>query len=301
MTRGGGIVLGHNTMADYTDAVANVVIDIAPSSGHRILMQIQPGWIDSGTDFFITDAGLVGSGDDDRRLRALFGERRPGIHPDAPGDPGRGLDRPLVRDPQQGQQRGLRQRLAPRGHRDRGNRPARARASSTSASSGPGTAITRLQHRRESPHPRARDDGRRQRHPPVPGRAEGPLASIDAGRGRQDRHRGREGDGGGRFRRLFNNRVDPDGRTLAGHAELAADPARRVRAVLPARQLRLQGGRQRHGPGDELRRPLGIGGRDRPFDAAAFLAAHPQYGWMDGLIRSRPTEPWVVFTSGEKP
>ena len=61
MTRDGGIVLGHNTMDDYVEALANVVIDIMPVKGHRILMQTQPGWIHSGTDFFITDAGLVGS------------------------------------------------------------------------------------------------------------------------------------------------------------------------------------------------------------------------------------------------
>jgi hypothetical protein len=61
MTKDGGIVLGHNTWFGYTQAVFNVIIDILPGKGHRILMQTRPGWIHSGTDFFITDAGLVGS------------------------------------------------------------------------------------------------------------------------------------------------------------------------------------------------------------------------------------------------
>jgi hypothetical protein len=61
MTRDGGVVLGHNTMFDYVDAYCRVIADIAPTKGHRILMQTSPGWIHSGTDFFITDAGLVGS------------------------------------------------------------------------------------------------------------------------------------------------------------------------------------------------------------------------------------------------
>jgi len=61
MTRDGGVVLAHNTMSDYTLAVYNVVLDLVPARGHRILMQTQAGWIHSGTDFFITDAGLVGS------------------------------------------------------------------------------------------------------------------------------------------------------------------------------------------------------------------------------------------------
>jgi hypothetical protein len=61
MTKDGGVVLGHNTMSEYTLAIYNVVLDLVPAQGHRILMQTQAGWIHSGTDFFVTDAGLVGS------------------------------------------------------------------------------------------------------------------------------------------------------------------------------------------------------------------------------------------------
>src|SRR2546421_93009 len=48
-------------MSGYVDAQYYVIADIAPAKGHRILMQTQPGWVHSGTDFFISDAGLVGS------------------------------------------------------------------------------------------------------------------------------------------------------------------------------------------------------------------------------------------------
>ena len=61
MTKDGGIVLGHNTHDYYYNPLCNVIIDILPEKGHRILMQTIPGFIHSGTDFFITDAGLVGS------------------------------------------------------------------------------------------------------------------------------------------------------------------------------------------------------------------------------------------------
>jgi hypothetical protein len=61
MTPDGGIVLGHNTMTSYYSADCNIILDVRPDRGHRILMQGTPGWIHSGTDFFITDAGLVGS------------------------------------------------------------------------------------------------------------------------------------------------------------------------------------------------------------------------------------------------
>jgi hypothetical protein len=61
MTTDGGIVLGHNTHSSYADPVCNLIMDILPDKGHRILMQSVPGIIHSGTDFFITDAGIVGA------------------------------------------------------------------------------------------------------------------------------------------------------------------------------------------------------------------------------------------------
>ena len=36
------------------------------------------------------------------------------------------------------------------------------------------------------------------------------------------------------------------------------------------------------------------------FDADKFLADHPQFDWMQGVLKSRPAQPWVEFTSGEK-
>lgn len=60
-TADGGIVLGHNTMAGYQETPPNLIIDIDPEKGQRILMQGWPGWIHSGSDFFITAAGLVGA------------------------------------------------------------------------------------------------------------------------------------------------------------------------------------------------------------------------------------------------
>jgi len=61
MTRDGEIVLGHNTHTDYYYPLTSVIIDILPEKGHRIMMQTGPGFIHSGTDFFITDAGIIGS------------------------------------------------------------------------------------------------------------------------------------------------------------------------------------------------------------------------------------------------
>jgi len=77
MTSDGKIVLGHNTMDAYYHPACNLILDILPEKGHHILMQSISGFIHSETDFFITDAGLVGS-------ETTIGEF---VHFDPKGDP----------------------------------------------------------------------------------------------------------------------------------------------------------------------------------------------------------------------
>jgi hypothetical protein len=61
-TRMGDVVIAHNTWECYERGqFYNVILDIKPSQGHRIFMQSVPGYLDSFTDFFMTDAGLVGT------------------------------------------------------------------------------------------------------------------------------------------------------------------------------------------------------------------------------------------------
>jgi hypothetical protein len=39
----------------------NVILDLNPTKGHRFVMQCCPCWIWSGTDFFVTSAGIIGT------------------------------------------------------------------------------------------------------------------------------------------------------------------------------------------------------------------------------------------------
>lgn len=58
-TKDGGIVLAHNTWVDYVLG-GNIIIDLKPTRGSRILMQcVGPGLIHSYTDFAINSAGIV--------------------------------------------------------------------------------------------------------------------------------------------------------------------------------------------------------------------------------------------------
>ncbi|MGH2584639.1 MAG: C45 family autoproteolytic acyltransferase/hydrolase [Dehalococcoidia bacterium] len=54
------IVIGHETFTEFWNGqFMNVILDISPNQGYRIVMQTSPGWIASMTDFWVTGAGLV--------------------------------------------------------------------------------------------------------------------------------------------------------------------------------------------------------------------------------------------------
>ncbi|HUA85355.1 MAG TPA: C45 family autoproteolytic acyltransferase/hydrolase [Bryobacteraceae bacterium] len=59
-TRDGKMVIGHvtwwpETLAEQT----NLMLDVQPTTGHRVLMQSYPGGIQSGTDWYQNDLGIV--------------------------------------------------------------------------------------------------------------------------------------------------------------------------------------------------------------------------------------------------
>ena len=61
-THDGKICCAHNSFDDFiTGQYFNVVIDIKPTKGNRILYQSAPGYISSQTDFFVTSNGFIGT------------------------------------------------------------------------------------------------------------------------------------------------------------------------------------------------------------------------------------------------
>lgn len=59
-TKDGKIVCGHNSFDNFiTGQYYNVIMDIKPHKGNRMLMQTCAGWIWSGTDYYVTSAGLI--------------------------------------------------------------------------------------------------------------------------------------------------------------------------------------------------------------------------------------------------
>jgi hypothetical protein len=61
-TTDGEIVCAHNSFCDFIDGqFSNIVLHINPTKGNKIIMQTSPGWIWSGTDFFVTSSGFIGT------------------------------------------------------------------------------------------------------------------------------------------------------------------------------------------------------------------------------------------------
>jgi hypothetical protein len=59
-TADGGIVIGHNAWTNYLDGERwNIIFDIVPEKGNRILMDGFPGLIHSSDDFGVNAAGIV--------------------------------------------------------------------------------------------------------------------------------------------------------------------------------------------------------------------------------------------------
>ncbi len=59
-TADGSIVMGHTSFTDFWQGqFENVILDLTPDDGNRMVMQAAPGWIASMTDFWLTSAGLA--------------------------------------------------------------------------------------------------------------------------------------------------------------------------------------------------------------------------------------------------
>ena len=60
-TKTGKIVMAHNTHSEYVSAsLCNIILTIIPEKGNTIKMQTYPGFIASGTDWFLCNNGIIG-------------------------------------------------------------------------------------------------------------------------------------------------------------------------------------------------------------------------------------------------
>jgi Phospholipase B len=296
-TADGKVVLAHNTWFGYTIADANVILDLKPAKGHRILMQVFPGWVHSGTDFFVTDAGLVGSettigdftGFDEKGVPEFARMRR--ATQDAAsidewcaimkkGNNGGYANAWLLGDVNTNEiarlELGLKHVAFER----------KKDGWFVGSNIAEDLKILRFETTSNDTDIRDVSIARRVRWKQ--------LMKDSAGKIDVAKAKGFLGDGFD----TYLGKEGPDSRSLCGRGDLDA---------------RLEGGGTPFSPSgafdakvvdSAMAKRMTIaahwGAACGPaFDAAAFLAAHPQFEWMAGLLKDRPRGPWTEFTAGE--
>lgn len=299
MTTDGNIVLGHNSWVDYPEADANLILDIQPSLRHRILMQTVPGWIHSGTDFFITDAGLVGSettiadfkGFDEKGVPEFARFRR--ATQDASsidewcaimkrGNNGGTANSWLLGDIKTGEIARLELGLKYIGFESKKD------GFFTGSNIAEDLKVLRFETSSDESEIKASNVARRVRWKK--------LMKEYAGRIDVERAKSFLAD----HYDVYLQRNNPDSRTLCGHweNELQARPGG-WGTQYPA------GAYDAKVVDSTMAKQMSFAARSgsacgTPFNAMKFLEEHPQFDWMAGILKSRPSQPWAEFRAGEK-
>ncbi len=299
MTRDGNVVLGHNTMMDYNDVFPNVIEDIVPARGHRILWQTEPGWIHSGTDFFITDAGLVGSettigdfeGFETNAVPEFVRMRR--ATQDAAsidewcdtmkrGNNGGYANAWLVGDINTREIARLELGLKQVGLEKKRD------GYFVGSNVAEDPKLLRFETNTKETDIRTSGVARRVRWKQLMKESAGRIDVALAKQFEADHFD------------CFLGKKQAGGRTLCGHFELQAEPA----GSWPGVPYGCSGTVDAKVVDASMAKAMSFAARwgtacGRPFDAGEYLAAHPQFDWMAGILKSRASEPWTEFKAGE--
>jgi len=302
-TADGRIVMAHNTWSFFVPADSNVVIDLLPEKGSRILMQAFPAAIHSDTDFFICSSGFVGTEttidyfkgfDPDGipefvRIRKAMQYARDldeALKIMIDGNNGGYANTWLFGDVRSNEIARL--ELGLKFHSIERTRDGFYCGSNITEN----IPLLRQETDADLDNIKHSDIARRVRW----------LDLFDKWMGRVDVERGKLmlGD----HYDVYAGKDMPGDRTICGHWELAPDPA--------------------GGTGDAWAKPFYPAGAldgkvvdakmaqemsfwakwgsscDIPFDAEKFLREHRQYDHLKGYLKSRPAQPWTVFKSGSK-
>ena len=299
MTRDGNVVLGHNTMMDYNDVFPNIIEDIVPAHGHRILWQTEPGWIHSGTDFFITDAGLVGSettigdfeGFETNAVPEFARMRR--ATQDASsidqwcevmrhGNNGGYANAWLLGDINSREiarlELGLKQ-VALEKKRD---------GFFTGSNVAENLKLLRLETNTKETDIRSSGVARRVRWKQLMKEYTGRIDLAAAKEFEADHFD------------PYLHRKEAGGRTLCGHFDLQGEPA----GSWPGVPYGCSGTVDGKVVDARMAKAMSFSARwgsacGKPFKAQQYLSDHPQFDWMAGILKDRPSEAWTDFKAGE--
>ena len=301
MTRDGGIVLGHNTHDYYYNPMCNVILDILPEKGHRILMQTIPGFIHSGTDFFITDAGLVGS---ETTIGGFFPYNPEGVPEFSrmrsatqyassidewceimkKGNSGGYANAWLIGDVNTNEIARLELGLKYVGYEKKKD------GYFIGSNVAEDLRILRFEtNMTDNTNIKNSAVARRVRWKQLMNENVGEI-DINIGELLEADHFD-----------TYLNQDKPGSRTICAHAEL--DPL--LEGLNSYEPFMPHGVLDGKVVDSKMAKQMSFVARwgaacGTPFDAKEFLEKHPQYDWMNGLLKDRPTQPWTVFKAGEK-
>jgi hypothetical protein len=297
MTKDGGIVLGHNTMSSFYYPECNVILDILPEKGYRILMQSVAGLIHSETDFFITSAGLVGS---ETTIGGFFPFDEKGIPEFSrmrhatqyasnidewctimkAGNNGGYANAWLIGDINSNEIARLELGLKYVGFEKKKN------GFFTGSNVAEDLRILRFETKSSELDIKVSSVARRVRWKQLMKENEGEI-NLEFG----EKFEGDHYD-------TYLGTNSPDMRTLCSHPDLDPDP---YGVDIPYSPWGTLDGKV---VDSKMAKQMSFVARwgsacGIPFNAKSYLEKHQQFDWMTGLIKDRPTQPWTTFKSGE--
>ncbi len=298
MTKDGNIVLGHNTMDLYNNPMCNLILDILPDKGHRILMQSVAGFVHSETDFFVTDAGLVGS-------ETTIGEFFPFDPKGTPefsrmrratqyassidewceimkkGNNGGYANAWLLGDIHTNEIARLELGLKFTAFEKKKD------GFFIGSNVAEDLKILRFETKKDPTNIKFSSIARRVRWKQ--------LMKLHAGKIDLKLAKKFEADHYDSYLKKNN----PGGRSLCGHWELDAQP------FGPSIPYSPEGTLDGKVVDATMAKNLSFAARwgsacGKAFDGEKFLADHPQHDWLEGMLKSRPSQPWTVFKAGDR-
>lgn len=297
MTEDGEIVLGHNTMSGYYLPSCNIILDIVPNNGYHILWQTLPGFIHSDTDFFVTSAGLLGS---ETTIDWFYPFHKKGIPEFSrmrhatqyastidewceimkKGNNGGYANAWLIGDINKNEIARLELGLKYVGFEKKKD------GYFIGSNVAEDLKILRFETKSNETNIKISDIARRVRWKQLMREKEGKI-NLNLAKAFEGDHYD-----------SYLQKTKPSGRTLCGHWELdnqmsgidtPFNPWGTIDGkVIDAKMAKEMSFIARWGSACGL-----------PFNAKAYLEKHPQFDWMNGLLKDRPTQPWTTFRAGE--
>lgn len=302
-TTDGRIVIAHNTWQAFpVGQYDNVLLDLVPTEGNRIFMQATPGNIHSGSDYFVTGAGIMGTETTISGFSGYIADEAPEflrlrqavqyaqnlddfvaiMEQDNNGGYANSW---LLGDQTSGEimrfELGLKYSSVDR--TDNGY--------FLGFNSASDLRIRNLETKDKSYlDVRTPAGARRVRLTQLMNENKGALDVATAQTMLADHYD------------VYLDKEQPGWRTIDGHTEL--DPMLYVSGLSGRPAFDPHGAVDGKVMDSEMAANLSMSARwgnssGMPFVAADYLTAHPQFDYLDGYLRDRPTQPWTLFTAGE--